>query len=78
MIFSYHFQIGYVKHNLSFVWFFYSTVSSGLNSLAAAVLEDFIKPLCAYRQKELTDVQATLCSKFLGQFKYLIYGNKIL
>ncbi|XP_068732400.1 sodium-coupled monocarboxylate transporter 1-like [Montipora capricornis] len=43
-----------------------STVSSGLNSLAAVVLEDFMKPLWAYRRKELTEIEATLYSKLLA------------
>ena len=47
---------------------FYSTVSSGLNSLAAVVLEDFIKPWCTYRKKELSEIHATLYSKLLGEF----------
>lgn len=43
-----------------------STVSSGLNSLAAVVLEDFMKPLCAYRNRELREMQATFYSKLLA------------
>lgn len=43
-----------------------STVSSGLNSLAAVVLEDFIRPWTRYRQKELTETHATLYSKLLA------------
>ena len=48
-------------------FFFFSTVSSGLNSLAAVVLEDFMKPLCAYRNRELQEMQATFYSKLLGK-----------
>ncbi|KAL9963406.1 hypothetical protein ACROYT_G026916 [Oculina patagonica] len=43
-----------------------STVSSGLNSLAAVVLEDFIKPFCRSRQMQLTEMRATLYSKLLA------------
>lgn len=43
-----------------------STVSSGLNSLAAVVLEDFIKPFCAYRKGEISEMRATLYSKLLA------------
>ena len=44
-----------------------STVSSGLNSLAAVVLEDFIKPWCRNRQIQLSEIRATLYSKLLGE-----------
>ncbi|CAH3105507.1 unnamed protein product [Porites lobata] len=43
-----------------------STVSSGLNSLAAVVLEDFIKPWCRYKKKELSEMHATFYSKLLA------------
>lgn len=56
-------------HLLIFYYdFFSSTVSSGLNSLAAVVLEDFMKPFWAYRKRELTEMQATFYSKLLGKF----------
>uniref|UniRef100_T1IVP0 Sodium-dependent multivitamin transporter n=1 Tax=Strigamia maritima TaxID=126957 RepID=T1IVP0_STRMM len=44
-----------------------STLSSGLNSLAAVTLEDFIRPLCL---KNLSDERAGLISKFIA----LAYG----
>ena len=47
-------------------------MSSGLNSLAAVVLEDFIKPWCRYKKKELSEMHATFYSKLLGQLIYLI------
>ena len=56
---------------VNYFWFtvlLYSTVSSGLNSLAAVVLEDFIKPWCRYKKKELSEMHATFYSKLLGQF----------
>jgi len=43
-----------------------STVSSGLNSLAAVVLEDFIRPWCRNRQMQLSEIRATLYSKLLA------------
>ncbi len=46
-----------------------STVSGGLNSLAAVTLEDFIK---VFYKKELDDAKATRISKFLA----LGYGNE--
>lgn len=39
-----------------------STVSSGLNSLAAVTLEDFVKPMT----KDMSDRKATIISKLLG------------
>lgn len=42
------------------------TVSSGLNSLAAVVLEDFIRPWTRRQQKELSETRATLYSKLLA------------
>ena len=43
-----------------------STVSSGLNSLAAVVLQDIIKPFMKYRNVNLSDQRATQYSKVLG------------
>ena len=57
-------------------FFYFSTVSSGLNSLAAVVLEDFMKPWCRSRHMELTEMRATLYSKFLG--KYILYSPRTL
>ena len=47
--------------------FFYinSTVSSGMNSLAAIVLEDFLKGCCF---PNMTERQATAASKILSIF----------
>lgn len=42
-----------------------STVSSGLNSLAAIILEDFVRPFCC---TNMDDVRATKVSKFLAIF----------
>lgn len=48
-----------------------STVSSAISSLAAVTLEDYIKPLVAYRKRtELSDSQTTFYSKLLS----VIYG----
>lgn len=47
--------------------FFFSTVSSGLNSLAAVVLEDIIKPINKTRNTELPDHRAAVYTKFLGK-----------
>ena len=44
---------------------FHSTVSSGLNSLAAIILEDFVRPFCC---TNMDDVRATKVSKFLAIF----------
>ena len=44
-----------------------STVSSGLNSLAAVVLEDIIKPITRHKHEQLTDGRATFYSKLLGK-----------
>ena len=46
----------------------FSTVSSGLNSLAAVVLQDFIKPINSYYNRQLSDQRATLYSKYLGDY----------
>ena len=46
------------------VFIFYSTISSGLNSLAAVTLQDIVRSLCF---KDLTDAKATLASKILGK-----------
>ena len=43
--------------------FIFSTISSGLNSLAAVTLQDFVLLLCF---KDLTDARATQVSKVLG------------
>ncbi|XP_066265982.1 sodium-coupled monocarboxylate transporter 1-like [Branchiostoma lanceolatum] len=49
-----------------------STMSSGLNALAAVTLEDFIKPLT--RKKEWTDLRYTVISKVL----VFIYGSLMI
>jgi hypothetical protein len=42
-------------------------VSSGVNSLAAVLLEDFIRPVyVTVRQRPMSDSQATWLSKALG------------
>ncbi len=43
-----------------------STVSSGLNSLAAVFLKDFIVPYYAHKKMILTERWATSLSKFIG------------
>lgn len=43
----------------------FSTISSGLNSLSAVVLQDLIKPYCA---PKVSDQRATLISKGLGKY----------
>ena len=48
----------------------YSTVSSGLNSLAAVVWEDFFKPLFG---SKITDQQATFISKMIGNAQILVF-----
>ena len=42
---------------------FHSTVSSGLNSLAAIILEDFVRPFCC---TNMDDARATKVSKILA------------
>ncbi|KAI8519109.1 Sodium-coupled monocarboxylate transporter 1 [Branchiostoma belcheri] len=49
-----------------------STMSSGLNSLAAVALEDFIKPLT--RRKDWTDLRYTVISKIL----VITYGSVMI
>jgi hypothetical protein len=45
----------------------YSTVSSGVNSLAAVVLEDVIKPChVTYRGRHLAESTAALVTKVFG------------
>lgn len=49
-----------------------STVSSGLNSLAAICLEDFVRPFCG---RGMSDARATNVSKFLALgFGVLCFG----
>ncbi|KAK4008520.1 Uncharacterized protein APZ42_013873 [Daphnia magna] len=49
-----------------------STVSSGLNSLAAICLEDFVRPFCG---REMDDARATSISKFIALgFGALCFG----
>ena len=43
-----------------------STISATVNSLAAVLLEDFIKPLCRRRGKEITATGSIIISKILG------------
>lgn len=49
-----------------------STISSGVNSLAAIILEDVIKPYCLccsmFKEKQLTDEQSAKVSKILALF----------
>lgn len=63
LVMQWYFSISLMCHTL----FCSSTVSSGLNSLAAVVLEDFIKPWCRNRQMHLSEIRATLYSKLLGE-----------
>lgn len=51
---------------MSFLVFIYSTVSTGLNSLAAITLEDFIKGIPRFRN--ISDETATKLSKFFAVF----------
>lgn len=52
--------------------FFCSTVSSGLNSLAAICLEDFVRPFCCVG---MSDARATHVSKGLAMgFGVLCFG----
>lgn len=53
-------------YNFNALFLFQSTVSSGLNSLAAVTLEDFIRPLFPL----MSEGRATLVSKGLS----LLYG----
>jgi hypothetical protein len=56
----------------NFDTFFCSTVSSGLNSLAAICLEDFVRPFCC---TGMTDARATNVSKGLAMgFGLLCFG----
>ena len=45
-----------------------STVSSGLNSLSAVVLQDVIK---SYIAPDISEKKATMVSKILGMFRYV-------
>ena len=45
--------------------FSHSTISSGLNAVAAVLLEDFVKPYCC---KKISGYAATLFSKATGKF----------
>ncbi|KAJ7382022.1 hypothetical protein OS493_037610 [Desmophyllum pertusum] len=53
-------------HGMSFQWDTQYCVVRPKNSLAAVVLEDFMKPWCRHRQKELSEIRATLYSKLLA------------
>ena len=54
----------------------FSTISSGLNSLAAVALTDFIKPLIA---PNMSEKKATNVSKLLGKIPfYLSYLSRLL
>ncbi len=53
-----------------------STVSSGLNSLAAVCLKDFIQPF--YKNDQLSEKRATNISKLLGKENFLADFNVIL
>ncbi|KOC69715.1 Putative sodium-dependent multivitamin transporter [Habropoda laboriosa] len=43
-----------------------STISATVNSLAAVILEDFIKPICSLRNKEITATGSVVLSKILA------------
>ena len=45
-----------------------STVSSGLNSLAAVTLEDFVRPMVG----NMSERKATIISKLLGKNYYIV------
>ena len=49
-----------------------STISSGLNSLAAVCLEDLVKLLCF---KDISEKRATLASKLICA--YILTGDKL-
>ena len=53
----YQFQFNLIK--------FYSTVSSGVNSLSVIVLEDIVKKII---KKDMPDKTTTLVSKLIGKF----------
>lgn len=53
-----------------FISFDISTLSSGLNSLAAVCLEDFVKPIIVSRSYDLSEKKLTQLSKIIGK-KYL-------
>lgn len=50
----------------------FSSVSSGLNAIAAVMLEDFCKPSCC---KDITDNTATLLSRGFGKNIVFIFLN---
>ena len=54
---------------------YFSTISSGLNSIAACILEDVIR---AYFVKEMTESRATLVSRIIGRYACLILFDLIL
>ncbi|CAK9825345.1 Putative sodium-dependent multivitamin transporter [Anthophora retusa] len=43
-----------------------STISATVNSLAVVILEDFIKPICSLRNKEITATASIILSKILA------------
>ena len=53
-----------------------STVSSGLNSLAAVCLKDFIQPM--YKIDQLSERRATNISRLLGNTFYKIRSKMIV
>ena len=52
---------------------FYSTLSSGLNSLPTIMWEDFVKPHCGVR---FSEVKATMFGKILGKILSNAQMNK--
>lgn len=52
--------------------FSHSTISSGLNAVAAVLLEDFVKPYCC---KKISGYAATLFSKATGKLQGKSFEN---
>ena len=64
--------IPYSFLNYKTILLYFSTVSSGVNSLAAVMLEDVIKMVYKKRtQGQLRDETSTQISKVLGRLQYL-------
>ena len=52
-------------------WIFvFSTISSGLNSIAAVILEDIIK---AYIAPDISEHKATRATQILGKISFVIF-----